>query len=77
MNQPGRIVADGAERLRNAGHFAAERRRVSAELARQNESAANAKYFWQRFWLQLKVRRAVRAEMQKRFPPGALHVHIS
>ena len=70
-------MADGPERWREAGHIDAERRRVSAELAQRMERTGNAKSFWQRLWLYLKVRRAVTAEMKKKFPPGALHIHIS
>jgi hypothetical protein len=76
MNRRFKIVADGPERWREAGDFDAERRRVSAELAQCIERAGNSKSCWQRLWLYLKLRRAVAAEMEKKFPPGALHVHI-
>jgi len=77
MNRRFKIVADGPERWREAGNFEAEHRRVAAELAQRMESAGKSKYFWQRLWLYFKLRRAVMAEMHKKFPPGALHVHIS
>ena len=77
MNRRFKIVADGPERWREAGDFDAERRRASAELAQRMTSAGKSKYFWQRVWLYIKVRRAVTAEMNRKFPPGALHVHIS
>ena len=77
MNRRFNIVADGPERWREAGDFDAERRRVSAEVAQCMECAGKTKYLWQRLWLYLKLRRAVTAEMNRKFPPGALHVHIS
>ena len=69
-----RIVSDGPERLRDAGEFAEERRRLLAELAQRTYREGNLTSFLQRLWLELKLRRAVRREMKKKFPPGALYV---
>ena len=77
MNRRFKIVADGPERWRDAGNFEAERRRVAAEFAQRMECAGKSKPFWRRLWLYIQVRRAVTAEMKRKFPPGALHVHIS
>ena len=74
MLQDSRIVVDGADRLRDAGGYKEERRRLRAELARTFEFDRARVSWWNRLWLEVKLRRAVRTGLNKKFPPGALHV---
>ena len=74
MQQSTKIVADGRERLREAGGYEEERRRLRAELARRVEFDCARMSWWNRLWLEVKLRHAVHTELRKKFPPGALHV---
>ena len=74
MHHDSRIVVDGADRLRKAGDYEAERRRLRADLARTFDLECARGSWWNRLWLEVKLRRAVRVELKKKFPPGALHV---
>jgi hypothetical protein len=74
MHQVSKIVVDGADRLRKAGGYEEERRRLRAELARTFEFDRVRMSWWARLCLEVKLRRVVRTELNKKFPPGALHV---
>ena len=74
IQQKSRIVSDGADRLRRAARYAAERRRLLADLMQTFESEIRSQSWWRRIWLRIEMRRAVRAELNKKFPPGALHL---
>jgi hypothetical protein len=73
MQQDLKIVADGAARLRRAGNYEEERRQVLTELVRKYQSDQRRSSWWNQLWLKVKLRRALRAELSKKFPPGALH----
>ena len=68
-----KIVVDGGDRLREAGGYFEERRRLRAELARTFAFDRARMSWWSRLWLEVKLRRAVRSELNKKFPPSALH----
>ena len=72
-----RIVADGPRRLRDAGNYAGERRRILRELGRKHEAELGRISVWRRWWLQLKLRRMARPELNGKFPPTALYVCAS
>jgi hypothetical protein len=74
MQQSPKIVADGRERLREAGGYEDERRCLRAELARRVEFERANVSWWKRLWLEVRLRRAVHTELKKKFPPGALYV---
>jgi hypothetical protein len=74
MLQDSKIVVDGADRLREAGGYNEERRRLRAELARTFEFDRPRVSWWSRLWLEVKLRGAVRTELNKKFPPSALHL---
>ena len=76
MHQDSKIVVDGADRLREAGNYNEERRRLRAELAPTFEGDRARRSWWTRLWLEVKLRRAVQVELNKKFPPDALHVAV-
>ena len=69
-----RIVADGAQRLRDAKGYTELRKRMLAEVARRYEGEKKSASFWRRLWLEVKIHREVRGELKKEFPPTALHI---
>lgn len=69
-----RIVADGAQRLREAKGYPESRKRMLAEVARRYEGEMKNASFWRRLWLEAQIRREVREGMKKEFPPTALHI---
>jgi hypothetical protein len=73
-NSDPRIVADGAQRLRDAKGYDARREELRAEYARRHAAELQAASGWRRLWLEAKIAREVREALRKEFPPGALHV---
>lgn len=69
-----RIVADGAERLRAAGGYKEECERLRSALERHYLPPKSRNSVWRRWWIRVQIDRAIRSEMNRRFPPGALHV---
>jgi hypothetical protein len=69
-----RIVADGAQRLRDAMGYEARRKELRAEGARRHAAELRAAPIWRRLWLEANIAREVREALQKEFPPGALHL---
>ena len=69
-----KIVADGGQRYREAKNYDAIRRRVIAEVSRRFEGEKAKASFWRRCWLEVEIRREVRAVMKREFPPGSLHI---
>ena len=69
-----RIVADGAQRYRAARDYTAIRTRVLAEASKRFECEKATASFWRRCWIELRIRREVRAFMNREFPPGNLYV---
>ena len=76
MQQRSKVVADGGGRLREAGGYEEERRRLLVELARGFDLERAHASWWNRLWLEVKLRRAVQTELNKKFPPDALHVAV-
>jgi hypothetical protein len=74
MQRSAKIVVDGGVRLRKAGGYEDERRRLRAELMQRFEGARAYMTWWGRLCLEIELRRAVRTELNKKFPPGALHL---
>ena len=75
MNQhESKIVADGAQRLREAKDYSLVKRRILGEVRRRYDVEKRKASLWRRLWLEFKVRREVSAELKKAFPPAALHV---
>jgi hypothetical protein len=75
MNTPKvKIVADGERRYREAKDYDAIRTRVLAEVSRRFESEKAKASFWRRCWLEVRIRREVRALMKLEFPMGSLHI---
>jgi hypothetical protein len=69
-----KIVADGDQRYRKAKDYDAIRRRVLAEVSGRFESEKAKASFWRRCWLEVRIRREVRAIMKHEFPAGSLHI---
>jgi hypothetical protein len=69
-----KIVADGQGRLRDAGDYDRERRRILTEWMQRYEREFRSASLWQRLWMYFQLRRAAAAELRKKFPRGALHV---
>ncbi len=73
-NSDPKIVADGAQRLRDAVGYDERRKKLRAECARRHAAEMQLAPWWRRLWLEAKIAREVRAALRKEFPPGALHV---
>ncbi len=69
-----KIVADGAQRLREAKVYPEIRKHLLIEVARRFEAEKKSASFWRRLWLEAKIRREVSGELKKQFPPAALHI---
>jgi hypothetical protein len=69
-----KIVSDGARRLREAKDYLALRKRLRAEVAQRYADELERAPFWRRLWLEMRIRREVSAELEKEFPPAALHI---
>jgi hypothetical protein len=67
------IVADGARRLRVSGDYAEAKRRITAEVKRRFEAEKKSASLWRRLWLVMMIRRQIKGELDKLFPPAALH----
>ncbi len=71
------IVADGPKRHRDANDYAAIRARLLTALTQRHDAELRRASFFHRLWIAVKIRRAVRAELRKIFPPGALHLVLA
>jgi len=69
-----RIVADGPDRFRLSKAYQDARAQLLGETHQRHDEALKAAPFYRRILLHLKIVWEVRAKLQKRFPPGALHV---
>jgi len=69
-----KIVADGQGRLRDAGDYDGERRRILTEWMQRYEREFRSASLWQRFLMHVQLRRTVAAELRKKFPRSALHL---
>ena len=69
-----KIVADGMRRLRVVKDYPAVRKRLLADVACRYDEEKKRASFWRRLWLEVKIRREVRAELQKEFPRAALYI---
>ena len=75
MNASGtRIVADGAKRVRESRTYASARERLLAEHTKRHAAELQGASLVRRLWIEAKIRRAVKAELRKLFPPGSLHL---
>lgn len=71
---PAQIVVDGPQRLHDAKNHAQVRKALLVEVAQRHAVERAGASLWRRFWIDVKVQREVRRELQKQFPPGALHL---
>ena len=71
------IVADGAKRLRATRSYATMQAQLLAEHTKRHESELRGASLFRRLWIEAKVRRTVKAELRKLFPPGCLHVALA
>jgi hypothetical protein len=71
------IVADGAQRLRDARDYPSVRARLLADAMRRCDEDLKRASLVGRVWLKAKVRREVHAELKKIFPPSAFHAAAS
>lgn len=69
-----KIVADGAQRLREAKDYSAARRRILSEVRGRHRAEVKNASFWRRLRLEVQIRRETRAELKKEFPPAALYI---
>lgn len=69
-----KIVADGAQRLRDAKDCVAVRQRILLEVRRRYDEEKKGASLWRRVALEVKIRREVAAEMKKEFPTQALYL---
>ena len=69
-----RIVAGGDERYREARDYQAVRMRVLAEVSKRFEDKKAKSSFWRRWWIEVMIRREVRAAMKREFPAGGLYL---
>lgn len=69
-----RIVADGDRRYREARDYKSVRMRVLTDVSRRYERERANASFWRRCWIELLIRREVRAHMKREFPAGSLHL---
>ena len=68
------IVAGGDRRYRQGRGYKAIRASVFAEVSQRFEGEKANASFWRRCWIEVLIRREVRARMQREFPSGSLHV---
>lgn len=68
------IVADGAERLRQAKDRPQRRRQIADEVRRAQESRKVGATLWQRWQIEWEIRREIRRRLDAEFPPAALHL---
>jgi hypothetical protein len=73
MKSNPRIVVDGIRRLRGSKEYGAVRTRLLSEARARHTEEIKVASFWRRIWLNLKIEREVRAELNKMCPPGALY----
>ena len=69
-----KIVADGAQRLREAKDYPAVKRRITLEVRKRYSDVTQKASYWRRLWLEVKIKREVHAELNREFPPAALHI---
>lgn len=74
MKSPQKIVFDGPKRLRSGAEYEKVRRELLRDIAQRYRDPRTLASFWGRLWVDIKVRREVRAELKKQFPTGALFV---
>lgn len=72
-NSDPRIVADGAQRLRDAKGYDARRQELRAEYVRRHAAELQSAPLWRRVCLEATITREVREALRREFPPGALH----
>jgi hypothetical protein len=72
MKRVAKIIADGPLSSRTKEYLAVEARLV-AEARRRHTPAANGASTIERIRLEWTIWREVRAELKKKFPPGALY----
>jgi hypothetical protein len=68
-----KIIADGADRYRAAKNYREVRRQLIAQATERYRGAIENASVWRRWWILLRIRREVRVELRKEFPPAALH----
>jgi hypothetical protein len=70
------IIADGPWRHRQAQkqRFSMVKRRIASEVRHRHEEELRQASFWQRLWLEAKMRREIATALKQEFPPGTLHL---
>lgn len=68
------IVADGHDRLRDSHEYREAVERITREVEGRFQSEMAKAPFWRRLWLRHRIRRTIRAELDKLFPPDALYL---
>jgi hypothetical protein len=69
-----KIIADGPERFRQSKSYQEDRAQLLAEAHQRYAEALDGASFVRRILITLQIEREVRAKLQQKFPPGALHV---
>jgi len=69
-----KIVADGYSRLSKARDYGAVTQRITREVRQRHEEEKKASSIFARLRLEVRIRREIRAEIEKEFPSGALYV---